>query len=179
MKYKFPSLKRVGFFGGSFNPPHFGHLGIAKISVKKLILNKLFWLVVPENPFKKGKEYLPFSERIEACNRVIKGEKKMEVIDFESDLPTFETFETIKKIKRKFHKAKLFWLMGADSLLSFHKWRRCDFIAKNVKIVVFSRDNMHKIIRSTSFVRFNPIIAWNKQFHISSTQIRQNQRPRS
>ena len=166
--------KKIGLFGGSFNPPHFGHLGISNIAIKKLKLDKIFWLIVPENPFKKGHHYLPLEVRANLCKKLIKNNKKLEAIDFESDLKSFETCNTVKKAKRVFSRHQLFWIMGGDSLLSFHKWKNPDFIAKNTKLVVFARGNMHKVVRSKAFLKYKPIIIWSKLFNISSTEIRGN-----
>ena len=166
------NYKKIGLFGGSFNPPHFGHFGISKIALKKLKLDKIFWLIVPENPFKKGQMYLPLEVRIKLCKKLIKNNNKLEAIDFESDLKSFETCNTIKKAKRIFFHHELFWIMGGDSLLSFHKWKNPDFIAKNIKLVVFARGNMHKVVRTKAFLKYKPIIIWNKLFNISSTEMR-------
>jgi nicotinate-nucleotide adenylyltransferase len=173
MKYKANFAKYLGLFGGSFNPPHFGHVQVSATIVKRLKLSRILWLVVPENPFKKGQDYLPQKTRIELCKKLIKN-LEGEVIDFESDLKSFETVETVKKALKSFPNSKLFWIMGSDSLASFHKWRGADFIAKNVQLVVFARKGIHKSLRSKANIRYKPIVVWSKMMNVSSTQIREN-----
>lgn len=168
----YPHLGRIGLFGGSFNPPHYGHLEISKIAYKKLKLDTIYWLVVPQNPFKKNYQYLPQKTRIDLCNNLIARDSKMRAIDFESNLKSFETFETVKKARRIFTTSKLFWIMGDDSFLDFHKWRKNKFIAQNTKLVIFNRGTMHKAIRTQSFAKYKPIVIWNRHFKISSTEIR-------
>ena len=173
MRYKATFLRKIGLFGGSFNPPHFGHLGVSRIVLKTLKLSRMLWLVVPENPFKKGQDYLPQKVRMEMCNKLV-SPKIEEVIDFESDLKSFETIETTKKALKTFYSCKLFWIMGSDSLASFHKWRGADFMAKKMQLVVFARKGVHKNLRSKSAIKYKPIIIWSKMFDVSSTQIRNN-----
>ncbi len=170
----YPNLCRIGLFGGSFNPPHYGHLEISKIAYKKLRLNTVYWLVVPQNPFKKNYQYLPQKTRIDLCNNLIGGDNKMRAIDFESKLKSFETFATIKKARRVFPASKLFWIMGDDSFFDFHKWRKNDFIANNVKLVIFNRGTIHKTVRTQSFIKYKPTVIWNRHFKISSTNVRKS-----
>lgn len=167
--------EKIGLFGGSFNPPHFGHLRVARSIVRFFRLDRLFWLVVPQNPFKSGKPQLPIQTRIELCNKFIGKSQKMEAIDFETGLKTFETINTLKKAKRTFPNAKLFWIMGSDNLFSFHKWRGAGFIMRNVNILLYIRGNFHKALRTQSFVKYKGRfkVFYGKKFNISSTEIRE------
>ncbi len=172
MKFKACYFKKLALFGGSFNPPHLGHLSISNLVLRRLKLNHILWLVVPENPFKKGSDYLSQKTRISLCQKLI-SHSNAKAIDFESGLKTFETFQTIKKAKRVFPKSKLFWVMGSDSIISFHKWKNSDFIAKNCTLVVVNRKGIHSSVRSKNFIKYNPILLWNKFCNISSTEIRE------
>ena len=163
---------KIGLFGGSFNPPHKAHLYISQKALRLLNLTRLFWLVVPQNPFKKKLPYIPQGKRIELCNKLIGHNSRIKAIDFESDLKTFESFNTVKKAKRVFFKSKIYFILGSDNLPDFHKWKRADFIAKNVKLVVFVRGNFHKDFRSSAFVKYKPRVIYGKKMDISSTRIR-------
>lgn len=163
---------RIGLFGGSFNPPHFGHLGVSNAAIKALNLDKVFWLVVPTNPFKKDKDYLNLSERLLLCRKLVDKNRKVKVVDFESDLKTFETYNTIKKAKKVFYNCEIFWIMGDDSMISFHLWKNNDFIANNVKIAIFNRGNMHRVVRCQSYTKYMPALIWSKIFDVSSTKVR-------
>ena len=169
-------MLKLGLFGGSFNPAHAGHYNISIIAVKKFNLYKLFWLVVPENPFKKNSETLPLQKRIKVANTFLRNQKKVKAIDFESDLKTFETYNTIKKALRLFPNMKIFWIMGSDNLFHFDLWKNSDFIAKNVNFIIFPRNNFHKALRTESFIKYkNKMHFLNvKKFNISSTKIREN-----
>lgn len=164
-------MQGIGLFGGSFNPPHKAHLYISKTAIVKLKLAKLFWLVVPQNPFKKEAP-LEQKKRIDLCAKLIGKNNKIKAIDFESDLKSYETCNTIKKAKRVFAGKKLFFVMGSDNLPTFHKWKNPRYIAQNAQIVVFVRGNFHKHLRSISFYKYKPIVIYGKKINISSTIIR-------
>lgn len=166
-------MRKVGLFGGSFNPPHLGHLKISQFAIKKFHLSKLFWLVVPKNPF-KTEVALPLEKRINFCNKLIGKSKKMKAIDFESDLKTPETHNTIKKAIRKFPNTKLFWIMGTDNLFHFEKWKHAKFIARNIEFLIFPRNNFHKSLRTASYLKYRKKMHFLsiKKINISSTEIR-------
>jgi nicotinate-nucleotide adenylyltransferase len=166
---------KVGLFGGSFNPPHFGHVHISKVALQKFNLSKLYWLVVPENPDKKNIAKLTLKKRISLSQNLIGKNSKMQAIDFESNLKTFETCNTIKKALHAFQKSKLFWIMGTDNLFHFYKWRRANFIAKNINFLLFPRGNFHKSLRTASFIKYKNKMhfIYTKKCNISSTEIRE------
>ena len=172
--HKIIAANRIAFFGGSFNQPHLAHVFVSNLALKKLKLDQVFWLVVPFNPFKKGRQTLNQQKRIDLCNNLI-NHPKIKAIDFESKLSSgFETYNTIKKLRSLFTEKELFWIMGTDNLEHFNKWKRSDYIANNIKLVVFARGNVHKFVRTSSFIRFKPTLIWSKKYDISSTQIRKN-----
>ena len=131
---------KIGILGGTFDPPHKGHLYISKIVLKKLKLDELIWIVTKKNPLKQ-KPYLSIKTRINLSKKITKKEKKIFVKYFDDKIKSNNTFNILNFIKKKNKKAKLFFLIGADNLVKFHKWNNWKKIPKLAKIVVFPRQN--------------------------------------
>ena len=125
---------RVGILGGSFDPPHLGHLHISKIALKKLKLNKLIWIITKQNPLKK-KPFLDIKKRMKLSEHITNKQKKISVKYLKSP----NTFDVLYYLKRKNIKINLFFLMGEDNLIQFHKWKNWKKISQLAKIVVFAR----------------------------------------
>jgi len=166
---------KIGIFGGTFDPPHKGHLYISKIALKKLKLNKLIWVVTKKNPLKQ-KPYLSTKARINLSKEMTKKEKKIFVRYFDDKIKSINTFDLLNFIKKKNQNAKLFFLIGADNLAKFHKWNNWKKISKLAKIAIFPRQNC-------SIKSFNPIASKklnkkdfiyikSKKINISSSLIR-------
>ena len=166
---------KIGIFGGTFDPPHKGHLYISKIALKKLKLNKLIWVVTKKNPLKQ-KPYLSTKARINLSKEMTKKEKKIFVRYFDDKIKSINTFDLLNFIKKKNQNAKLFFLIGADNLAKFHKWNNWKKIPKLAKIIIFPRQNC-------SIKSFNPIVSKklnkkdfiyikSKKINISSSLIR-------
>lgn len=167
--------KKIGILGGTFDPPHEGHVYISKIALKKFQLRKLIWVVTKKNPLKK-KPYLNIKERLSLSKRIVKKEKKIFVHYYDDKIKSVNTFALLKYIKKRNEKANLFFLMGADSLIKFHKWYNWRKIPKLAKIIVFPRRNYsRKSIKSIAFKELNKkslIYINSKKINISSTLIR-------
>ena len=131
---------KIGILGGTFDPPHKGHLFISKIALKKFKLNKLLWVVTKKNPLKK-KPYLSIKERIKLSEKITKKQSKIVVKYFDEKIKSVNTFNLLTYIRKNEKKAKLFFLMGADNLVKFHKWKNWDKITKLAEIVIFPRHN--------------------------------------
>ena len=129
---------KTGILGGTFDPPHIGHLYISKIALKKLKLNKLIWIVTRRNPLKK-KPYLNIRERIKLSKKITINEKKIFVQFLDDRLESNNTFNLLNYIKKKNQKMKLYFLIGADNLIKFHKWNKWKKIPGLAKIVIFAR----------------------------------------
>lgn len=128
----------VGLFGGSFNPPHRGHTLVAETALRRLKLDQLWWIVTPGNPLKDTSELAPLSERLtlsEACVT----DPRIKVTAFEAGYRIRYTADTIALVRRKNHNVHFVWVMGADSLRTFHRWERWREIARNVPIAVVDR----------------------------------------
>ena len=113
---------KIGILGGTFDPPHKGHLHISKIALKKLKLNKLIWIVTKKNPLKR-KPYLSTKVRIALSQKITKKEKKIFVRYYDDKIKSINTFNLLNYIKKKNKKTKLFFLIGADNLVKFHNLR--------------------------------------------------------
>ena len=166
---------KIGILGGTFDPPHKGHLYISKIALKKLKLDKLMWIVTKKNPLKQ-KPYLSSKVRIRLSTKMTKNEKKIFVRYFDDKIKPINTFSLLKYIKKKNQKAKLFFLIGADNLAKFHKWNNWKKIPKLAKIVIFPRQNYSikslSLIASKKLNRKDLIYINSKKINISSSLIR-------
>ena len=161
--------------GGTFDPPHKGHLYISKIALKKLKLNKLVWVVTKKNPLKQ-KPNLTAKKRIELSKKITIKEKKIFVKYVDNKIKSNNTFDLLNYMKKKSKKAKLYFLIGADNLAKFHKWSRWRKIPKLAKMVVFPRQNYTiKSLNSIISKRLNKkdwIYIKSKKINISSSLIR-------
>ena len=161
--------------GGTFDPPHKGHLHISKIALKKLKLNKLIWIVTKKNPLKR-KPYLSTKIRIKLSKKVTRKEKKIFVRYFGNKIKSNNTFDLLNYIKKKNQKAKLYFLIGADNLVKFHKWNNWKKIPKLARIVVFARQNYSmKSLSSIASKKLNKkdlVYINSKKINISSSLIR-------
>ena len=114
---------RVGLLGGSFNPPHEGHVHISLIAQQTLKLDAVWWLVTPQNPLKNNHELLSYDERLEKCKTLTRN-TDLVVTDIERKLNENRSYETIKVLKLNFPKTAFIWITGMDNALQFHKWYR-------------------------------------------------------
>ena len=165
---------KIGILGGTFDPPHKGHLYISKIALKKLRLKKILWVITKKNPL-KNKPYLKLEKRMELSKEITKKNKKISIKYFDEKIRSTSTFNLLNYIKRK-TKADLFFLMGADNLNKFHKWKNWKRIPKLAKIVVFPRNNhlikKNKYIALKSLKKKDLIYIGSKKVNISSSLIR-------
>ncbi|MGC6475170.1 MAG: nicotinate-nucleotide adenylyltransferase [Parvibaculales bacterium] len=130
---------RVGLFGGSFNPPHEGHVLLARKLQVQLKLDLVWWLVSPQNPLKQEKPENA-QQRIKACEEIA-GTYKTYISNEETLLGTTYTADTIACLKAKYPNVRFVWIMGADSLRSIHKWRNWQEIFNQVPVAVYPRPN--------------------------------------
>ena len=175
MKKKFKKNIRVGVLGGTFDPPHIGHLYISIFALKKLKLNKLFWAVTKKNPLKKEPN-LNILTRIKLSKKITSKEKNIFVSCFDNKVKSTNTFDLLNYIKKKEKKINLYFLMGADNLKKFHKWNNWKKIPELAKIVIFPRENhlikKNKYTASKSFKKSDLIYVNSKKVNISSSLIR-------
>ena len=129
---------RVGLFGGSFNPAHAAHQQLAARALGTLQLDVVWWLVSPQNPLKSTHDMAPLAERVASARRQITG-PRMLVTDIEGQLGTQYTADTVRQLRQHFPYTQFTWMMGADSLRTFHHWEDWRGIAQQVPIAVFAR----------------------------------------
>jgi|APCry1669189070_1035195.scaffolds.fasta_scaffold05512_2 nicotinate-nucleotide adenylyltransferase len=129
---------RVGIYGGSFNPAHEGHAHVAETARQKLGLDRVIWLVSPQNPLKPTHETASQGERMAGARRFAHG-PRMIVSDAETRMGTQYTIDTLRALKGRFPQVKFVWLMGADSLATFHRWRGWTQIMQTTPVAVVSR----------------------------------------
>ena len=170
MNYK----NKIGVLGGSFDPAHKGHLKISKEAVKKYKLKKIIWAITKKNPLKE-KSNTSIQTRIKSCKKIIKSNKFIKVKFYEDIIRSNKTIDLINYLKKR-GKYELYFIMGADNLINFHKWHKWTVISKKSKILVFDRHGYKKkSLNSISFKRLNgynlEFIRFNK-VNISSSQLR-------
>ncbi len=136
----FPSM-RVGLFGGSFDPPHMGHVAISKSAQRQLRLDCVWWLVSPQNPLKK---HAPKNQnkRIAAAKALVKAmaqDPHIFISDIETQLQTNHTIELIRFLQQHYPQVHFIWIMGADNLAQFHKWRGWQEILNRLPVIIYPR----------------------------------------
>lgn len=128
----------VGLFGGSFNPPHEGHRLVARIAIRCLGLDQLWWMVTPGNPLKSSRHLAPLAERI-ALSEQIADDPKIRVTAFELMLGSSYTAQVLERVKARNGRVHFVWIMGADNLRDFHRWQNWQKIAMTFPIAVIDR----------------------------------------
>ena len=167
--------KRIGILGGSFDPAHKGHIKISKEAKKRFNLKKVFWLVTKKNPFKKKSLY-SLSRRITMAKKLSTKNKFIKVIFLENKCKSNRAFKNIKYLSRKYIYNDFYYIIGADNLINFHKWKNWKEIPKICKILVFDRENYkQRCLKSVAYKKIDKkrlkFINFNK-VNISSSQLR-------
>ncbi len=129
---------RVGLFGGSFNPAHEGHLHVSLEAIKRLGLDELWWLVTPQNPLKSQRGMAPYEERLAAARRIAR-HPAIRVCDCEKRFASPYSADTIERLRRRHPRHRFVWIMGADNLAEFTRWRRWPDIFEALPIAIFDR----------------------------------------
>ena len=166
--------KTIGILGGSFDPPHKGHVEISKISLKKIKLNTIYWIVTKKNPFKK-KPFFSLKERISRSRKAIKKYKKIKILYLDDKIKSSRTINVINYFRTIKKQKNLCLILGSDNLLNFHKWTNWKKIVKLTKLIVFSRKGYdRKGMNSTVAKNFKNRIIFikNKPISVSSTQLK-------
>lgn len=153
---------RIGLLGGSFNPPHEGHVHISIAAMNTLGLDAVWWLVTPQNPLKEENPQ-PLEVRMQQC-REINTHPKVLVTDLEKDLGTRISYDTVRSIKRHFAKTEFVWITGMDNALSLHKWKRWKDLLAEICMVHLTR------FPAVSLIQACPLRLYAKQKHVVVNQ---------
>ena len=129
---------RVGLYGGSFNPVHDGHLHVARTAITRLGLDRVIWLVSPQNPLKTTRETAPLKQRLADVAKAVGG-SQMIVSDIETRLGSQYTIDTLRLLKARYPGVHFVWIMGADSLKDVHRWRGWTQLMREVPVAIVSR----------------------------------------
>ena len=168
------SKNKIGILGGTFDPAHIGHLAISKEAIKRFNLVQMIWAITKKNPFKRlSKKSLP--ERIKYCKKIIGKNTLIKVRFFENLIKSNKTIDLINFLSKN-KKNQIYFIMGADNLINFHKWHQWKKISQKSIIIVFDRQGYKKkSLNSITFKRLNKknlkFIEFNK-VNISSSQLR-------
>ncbi len=165
---------KIGILGGSFDPAHKGHLAISKEAVKRFKLKQIIWAITKKNPFKK-QSTTTIATRIKNCKKIIQNANYIKVKFYENIVKSNKTISLINYLTKN-KKKEIYFLMGADNLINFHKWYKWKIISRKCKIIVFDRHGYKKkSLDSTTFKRLNDknlkFIEFDK-VNISSSQLR-------
>jgi nicotinate-nucleotide adenylyltransferase len=134
----FATGEAIGLLGGSFNPPHRGHLLASRLALTRLGLSRVWWLATPGNPLKSPADLVALGARLDAARALI-DDPRIVVTGFESEIGSRYTADTLRFLKRRASGARFVWIMGADNLAQFHRWREWREIAGLVPILVVDR----------------------------------------
>lgn len=165
---------KIGLLGGSFNPPHKGHLYISNLAIKKLGLNQVWWLPTKQNPFKEKSLYEGYFQRFSKCVSITKNSPKIYVKKYDE----ISTEKLVSFIKNRHKNYEFIWLMGADGVKELHRWNNFKKLVQKIPFAIFSRENFFKEIRkSKAFLAFKRTtnkftIFATKNLNISSTKLR-------
>ncbi len=169
------TFNKIGILGGTFDPAHKGHIAISKEAIRSYKISKVIWAVTKKNPFKK-KSYMTLKERIIYARIINKNNPRIKVNYYEDKIKSSRTINLINYIKKNNKNSQLFFLMGADNLINFHKWHKWKLISKKCIILVFDRNGYKaKSMKSKTFKQLNQkelsYIKF-KKVNISSSQLR-------
>ncbi len=164
---------RIGIFGGSFNPVHVGHIGLARQILSLANLDEVWFLVSPLNPFKKAAtDLLDDDKRLDITRQALAGEKGLVASDYEFHLPKPSyTWNTLEHLKADYPNCQFMLIIGGDNWLAFNRWARPDYILSNCDIAVYARPDC---AIDTASLPHNVHVYATRLYDISSTQIRDN-----
>ena len=173
IKLKSKNIK-IGILGGTFDPAHKGHLAISKKAKNTFDLSYIIWAITKKSPL-KDKSYLSLNERIRYSKKITKDNKFIKIRYYENKIKSNKTIDLLNYIKKN-KKLEIFFIIGADNLINFHKWHKWKLISKKCTILVFDRSRYKaKSLKSITFKRLNDAglrFIKFKKVNISSSQLR-------
>ena len=169
-----PNKKKIGILGGTFDPAHKGHLEISKQAKKRFNLKNIIWAITKKNPFKdESKSNL--RSRMQFAKKMIGKNNYIKVKFYEEKISSNKTIDLIKHLTKE-KKNEIYFIMGADNLINFHKWHGWKSIVKKCNIIVFDRQGYRsKSLKSFTFNKVSKkylTFVKFKKVNISSSQLR-------
>lgn len=181
-------MRRIGFFGGSFNPPTVAHKALADFAFDALSLDLLLWVVAPHNPEKDPATLAPFNHRYQMVKKYIEDRPAMQASDIEEKNNSSWTIDTVRNLRAMYPNDALYFIIGTDNWLGFHLWGRdYEQILENVSIVILERPEYEQAAHAAASGIFadmraddpsalKPYGTWcilqNPQFNVAATHIR-------
>jgi nicotinate-nucleotide adenylyltransferase len=167
--------KNIGIFGGTFNPPHIGHLSLAREAVKEFKLDKVFFIPAYIPPHKEPRNVIDAEHRLQMVKLLINGDKEFEVSDFEINKKNVSyTIDTIRYFKEKFPNTKIHFLIGSDAFFHIDTWKDSGQILSSMDFIVFPRAGNTKEMIEKKLGNYDNVVYWAHTglIHIASTDIR-------
>jgi nicotinate-nucleotide adenylyltransferase len=150
--------RRVGLLGGSFDPPHIGHVHISLAAMKGLHLEAVWWLVSPQNPI-KGLKPAPLEHRLALCQQIV-DHPRILISDLETHLGTRMTYHTICKLKERYPDTQFVWISGMDNALNLHRWNHWQGLLREVCMVHLTRSPARSLVTAC------PLRMYARQKHV-------------
>ena len=139
----------IGILGGSFNPPHVGHVHISKVSLRMFDLGQIYWVYANQNPLKTISP-LSFEERFKETKKLVSSpEIKFSSTEIKNNFQY--SFQLLKFLQKRKRHIKFIWVMGEDNIIQFHLWKNWQWIANNVRIAVVARGRNRSLVNSSTF----------------------------
>ena len=158
----------TGLLGGSFNPAHGAHRKITLFALNALGLDEVWWLVSPGNPLKPPRGMAPLAARVRSA-RAMARRAPIRVTAIERELATRFTVDTLRALKRRYPERRFVWLMGADNLAQFHRWKDWRAIARSMPIAVIARPGYDAQALAS------PAMAWLRRYRLPATGLKNRQ----
>ena len=166
---------KIGILGGTFDPAHIGHLKISMEAKKRYGLKKIIWAITKKNPF-KNKSFLNLKNRIYLAKKISLKKKFIEVKFFENRIKSNKTVDLITYLRKSNNYPEIYFIMGADNLINFHKWYKWKEIISKCILLVFNRSKYKKrSLKSITYKKYNKIrlkFINFKKINISSSKLR-------
>lgn len=142
---------RIGLFGGSFDPPHNGHVHVANTALKRLNLDAVWWFPTPGNPLKEAPS--DYHQRFQAVQDLTRHNRAFRVSNIEQRAQLRYTIDLVRRLRRQAPQAKFVWIMGGDSLMTFHFWKNWQALAATLPIAVVARPGFELAARVSPFAK--------------------------